>query len=310
MNDENARTMKYDPKVHSKAHLLKALVWKLAGWFPTSPAPPGDLVVLNYHGTQRAFQGSFEEQIRYFRDHFRIFAPDELEGFSSHRPKTFEEPSLLLSFDDGLKNNLNAAAVLAKYGIKAIFFVIPALVEAPVDKQLEVFQEFVRPNVNSDIDSLREDLTPMTWDDLLGLLTDGHEIGCHSFTHMLRANTKDEAKRRHEIVESKRVIECSLGMEEGAVRSFCGPVDSQLSLGVPEMTLIMEHYAYCFSSYPGSNKREFNPYFIKRVNVEAYWMLPTVAYAMSRLDWPRWHHKRVAFSRVVERAQRAVESIK
>lgn len=294
--------MRYNPRLHFKAHLLKALAWKLAGWFPASPAPAGELVVLNYHGTQRAFQKSFEEQIRYFRDHFRLLAPDELDEYSSNVARVMKEPALLLSFDDGLKNNLNAASVLAKYGIKAIFFVIPALVQAPWDKQLEVFRRFVRPNVNSDIDNLREDLSPMSWDDLKGLVTDGHEIGCHSYTHALLANTKDEVDLHHEIVESKHVIESSLGVEEGAVRSFCGPVDSMLSLGVPEMTLIMEHYAYCFSSYPGSNKHDFNPFFIKRVNVEAYWMLPTVAYAMSRLDWPRWHRKRAAFSRVVQKA--------
>jgi len=86
----------------------------------TSTAP----VVLVYHGTARngrRFSASnFETQLEFLQAHFDLISIDQL---NSHR-RRLGRIQVLLTFDDGLRNNAEIAApMLASRGIPAIFFV-------------------------------------------------------------------------------------------------------------------------------------------------------------------------------------------
>jgi hypothetical protein len=101
------------------------------------------LMVLNYHriadsamanldpGVFSTDSDGLDEQIKALRRRFTFISPlealDVIEG--KINPK---EPLLLLTFDDGYRDNLSQTyPVLASHGLKAIFFVVTSYLESP-----------------------------------------------------------------------------------------------------------------------------------------------------------------------------------
>lgn len=290
--------MPYDSKIHTKANLLKSILWKLMGWLPTSRILDGDLLVVNYHGTPKKFVNNLQEQLKYLLDNFTIILPSQLQDFFDDNLESSSAPFLLMNFDDGTKNQLYAAELLEKYGIRAIFFVVPAFINAQPENMVAYFKTFIRPLNNYNINAKRADLTPLSWSNLEQLQKAGHEVGSHSFTHSLISNKSSPESSEREIVESKEIIVNSLELEPGELRSFCAPINSVKAIGRKEMELVIKNYSFFFATIPGSNQNPKNPYFIKRANIESFWMLDTVKYALSRFDWPRWSSRVKNFEQV------------
>ncbi|WP_276133831.1 polysaccharide deacetylase family protein [Polluticoccus soli] len=95
-----------------------------------------------------------------------------------------DKPYICFSADDGLKNNLTAAAILNEYGAKACFFINPGLIgEADYGK----IKTYCRDVLDFPVSEF------LGWDDVCTLLKDGHEIGGHSMHHMnIAATNPDE----------------------------------------------------------------------------------------------------------------------
>lgn len=261
------------------------------------------MVVLSYHGTPKRFFKNFEAQIRFFHNQYNIITPSQLRAFYNGSLKATDRPFLLFSFDDGIKNNFYAAELLEKYAIRAFFFVVPEFIDTTLQEQSAYFQEKIRPFINPHVYGKPEDLSAISWLELADLNEAGHEIGSHSLTHTLVAANITSESRRQEIVESKRMIEKAIGLAPDSVRAFCGPNNSLQSVGSYEMALIKQHYDLFFSSFPGTNCSPKNPYFIRRVNLEAFWLQETVQFSLSKLDWMRWKVKVKAFEKVLEESK-------
>ena len=101
------------------------------------------LMVINYHrignstmtnldpGVFSTDSNGLDEQIRALRRRFTFISPSEALDVVETRV-TPKEPLLLLTFDDGYRDNLTQAyPVLASHGIKAIFFVVTSYLESP-----------------------------------------------------------------------------------------------------------------------------------------------------------------------------------
>jgi len=125
---------------------------------------------------------------------FHHLFQDEIPGFRRllerllklHRPIAYSEavqriirgdidaPYLTFTFDDGLKNCLEASAILREFGVLGCFFVCTSIVGV---KDYEVIKQFCA----------RRLLIPphefLDLDDLHSIRAAGHEIGSHSMTH-------------------------------------------------------------------------------------------------------------------------------
>jgi peptidoglycan/xylan/chitin deacetylase (PgdA/CDA1 family) len=100
----------------------------------------------------------------------------------------------LLSFDDGhISNYSTALPLLEKYQCKAIFFVIAGRI------------------------SQRQDF--MTWAHLRELISLGHRVEAHSWSHPFLTNCSD-SELHTELIRSKETLEDELGL---AVRSLSAP---------------------------------------------------------------------------------------
>ncbi len=234
--------------------------------------------VINYHGTPKSVMNNFEEHLNYYMRHFHILDPAGFEEiFSRGKLPEVSKPSLLLTFDDGMRNNLNALKLLNEKHLKVYFFVIPAFIDsAEPEKYLA---SVIRPGYINPKETNAEDFMSMTWENLQEALFKGHKIGSHTYSHTL---VKDDNVERStaEIVNSKRVIEDRLSTE---VPWFCSINNTDISIGKIQDDLIRQHYRYHFTTCFGHNFPKPDPLRIERINIEAYWNMNEVRFALGSL---------------------------
>lgn len=288
--------MRYDPAIHPGRHVLKHVLGRFEEFIPGSHGSD-TLIVVNYHGTPRKFLDGLREQLKYYVDRFALLAPTELDLFYEGKLRAAERPRLLLCFDDGLKNNLNAAEILREFSIQAFFLVVPQFVDTHESEQVTYYRKHIRPEINPTIDSEVEDFTALSWSDLRALRSDGHAIGSHSYTHTLLA-TDDFEKSRYEIEESRRRIAARLEAPPEAVNAYCSPNDTLLSTGVTQLRLIRESYRFFFTTFPGANRPRSDRMLVRRSNVEAFWMRGALAYSIGRFDRLRWRKQLARYARI------------
>lgn len=93
------------------------------------------LAILTYHyvpahndALQRRILGpsreAFEMHVKYIKNHFQILSPEDIDLFMNGTNRTTQDPSVLLSFDDGLAEHVRyVSPFLESEGVKALFFV-------------------------------------------------------------------------------------------------------------------------------------------------------------------------------------------
>src|SRR5204863_5423449 len=82
-------------------------------------------VVLLYHGvpmdeSEPVSGRAFEQQLAFLSKHCEFVSPTQIED----RRSPYERLRVVLTFDDGFRNNADVAApILRRYGVPALFFV-------------------------------------------------------------------------------------------------------------------------------------------------------------------------------------------
>jgi len=277
--------MKYNSILHTKVFLIKGILGKLESLISNISKNRNDIIVLNYHGVQKKFIESFEWQVNFLLQNFDPITPAEFEDLiESSEDLKYSKPKFLLTFDDGIRNNLNAISILNKYSLKAYFFIVPQFVDSEDPK--EFFLNNIRPIINSNIDSNLEDFTPLVWSELKTLSENGHYIGAHTNTHAMTKNFRDE-QLDFEIINSKQTLESMLDLE---INAFCSINNTLESVNARAAKKIKENYKLHFTTVAGKNI-PLNKHSIKRVNVESNWTDSAFKYALGNWDQKRWKQK-------------------
>ena len=77
-------------------------------------------VICLYHGVPARDGAVFEQHVLFLKRHFELVSPAQLEN----RRKRLDRLRVLLTFDDGFRNNAEVVApILRKHDVSAIFFV-------------------------------------------------------------------------------------------------------------------------------------------------------------------------------------------
>ena len=149
------------------------------------------VLVLNYHKIDNkhhslsVLPADFESQLKYLSDHgYHSISPDELfEGLAG--TGALPENPVLITFDDGYKDNYTTAfPLLKKYGFKATIFVVTSF----LGQKSQYF----------------------TWEQAREMEKEGISIQSHTATHRSMTDLSDE-QLRAELVESKKKAEEELG---------------------------------------------------------------------------------------------------
>ena len=204
--------------------------------------------ILTYHGVESPPTGTFavdvkdfEKQIAYVADRYDVL---DFPTFLKWRQNDYrsEKPKVIVTFDDGLENNVEfAAPILKKYGVPATFFIIGSRLDASVNRY-------------------------MSEQDALSLLeSDLFDIGSHTQTHASVARIDDD-KRKKEIGGSKTFLEERLGRE---IIFFCYPYGTFKDFNDRSVELLEQcGYELGCTSVNGVNFKDTNLYKLRRTKVE------------------------------------------
>jgi polysaccharide deacetylase len=275
--------VRIDFKIHKVSHIVKSILGFLEFSLYYPKYNNRELIVVNYHGTPHKFFKNFKKQVDFLTNIFQPLKASEIDKYFNDELSTLK-PSILFTFDDGLKNNLEAARYLSDKNISAFFFLIPSFIESQKELQQNYYKTHIRPIINLHIESKEEDLTALSWDEVREITSLGHCIGCHTHTHNLVADKSTIENSTFEIVVSKKLLEDKLDCK---VDSFCSINNTLVSIGNKEKQIVSEHYKYHFTTIPGYNEKK-NNLLIKRRNIESFWLLGTVKLSVGKFDLRRW----------------------
>lgn len=230
--------------------------------------------VVNYHDTPKDFHKTFESHLKFYEKNFTPISLENLEDIIKNKLFDFDKPGLIITFDDGMKSNLEIADLIKKYNFKGIFFV-PAGFVGLNDFDAKQFMKSNRIFSFKDINTLKD--IAMTWDDLLKLEKD-HFIGSHTFSHH-RMNIDDSNKvLDHEIIDSKALLKKKLKNE---INAFCWVGGEENTYTNNAAKYIYRNYQLSFMTNTNPITPSTSPYQIQRTNIEANYPIHLVKFQLS-----------------------------
>jgi peptidoglycan/xylan/chitin deacetylase (PgdA/CDA1 family) len=154
------------------------------------------LRMVTFHDTPPDRLEHVKRLVEWARERFEMARPglvDELvEG--RHRPRSRD--ALLVTLDDGLSSNYEAARWLADAGIAATFFVVPSLVDRSIGEYVRHHEGFgvkAHPPVRD------PDARGLASSQVREMVAMGHRIGAHNFAHRDIGRLHDAADLAYEI---------------------------------------------------------------------------------------------------------------
>jgi peptidoglycan/xylan/chitin deacetylase (PgdA/CDA1 family) len=226
-------------------HLARPWLGGLRAWRRIGAAPPPALRILLLHDVPEARFDALDRLLDMVKRRHRFVAPDEAEAWLAGAAPQQGRAPCLLTFDDGFASNHAAATtVLARHGVKALFFVCPGLVELEGQAQRQAIATNIfdgRPGV--------ADLSLMTWQEIGALKEIGHAIGAHSMTHRRLSLLRGE-ELAHEVRGCNEVLAARLGKR---AIWFAFPFGSIDSVSAAALAVIASEFRFCRSGVRGPN---------------------------------------------------------
>lgn len=102
------------------------------------------VIAVNYHGTPARWASVLGQHFAFYRDRFECLGEDELLRFLRGELR-LRRPGIVVSFDDGLRNNATVAApLLEEFSLRGWFMVPGAFLDEPEASQPAYFKEQIR----------------------------------------------------------------------------------------------------------------------------------------------------------------------
>jgi len=224
--------------------------------------------IVHYHYVFDDERESFARQLDYLASEFEpVSLSNAVERLRTGAAGGRE---LVVTFDDGFRNQLQAVPRLAEHGISACFFLITQLVSASPDRAARICRERLH---------LPRPVEPMGWDDAGELLELGHEIGSHTRSHP-NVGDLEPTVVEEELRSSKAELEQRL---ERPVAHFSVPYGdrSRFSAGVSQAARAAG-YSSCSTAIRGRNLSGDDIFSLRRHHLEAGWPVTDLRYFLGR----------------------------
>ena len=228
----------------------------------TFTPPQKGFRILTFHDVYEDQHESFARLIDYVMRHHGILSPEDVEKVANgaaELPNSDRIPCLI-TFDDGyVSDAIVAARILNERGIKALYFVCPALMDIPREQQNAVIFERIYE---------KHTVPPhrifMSWEDLESLAAAGHTIGSHTLSHQ-RLSAISVRERKREILESAEVLQKRLGVTP---RWFAYPFGDIHSIDAESYAVIRSGYEFCCTGLRGLNRSPMSRFALLREPVD------------------------------------------
>ena len=189
----------------------------------------------------------FLDQMRFLSSNgYKVFKLEELIN-KIKKKEPIPDKSIAITFDDGYSENLpSILSILNRYAFAATFFVTI---------------NYINGSFNYPKDNYWEYLSFFTWEQLKTLLSAGHSIGSHFYSHE-NLLTLSYSEIKKEITESRKSIANKLGIN---VDLFSYPY-GKFNKRVKDILNENDGLAAC-TSIPGNNSYRTDLYAIKRIPI-------------------------------------------
>lgn len=221
--------------------------WAVAHWWRASLRVRRDrdelyggatgLRIVTFHETRPDELDQVKRIVDWCRDRFPMATAADADDLFAGRWRDGPVDRVLVTFDDGLASNYEAAAWLERVGVAAAFFVVPSLVDRTMAEYLR-FHE--RRGVRAHAPLSAPGASGLASAQVREMRAMGHRIGAHNFAHrdLGRLHTPDDL--RYEIANA---------LEGVAELTGAACEDFAIGFGQPE-NLSSEAAAYLLASCP------------------------------------------------------------
>lgn len=223
---------------------------------------PGNIIVLEFHNIRKDDLNQFRQLMLKLKQNDEVISIDEFHHIMNYGDKTIGN-KYIITFDDGYKSSYNIAnEILNPLGIKALFFIPTGFIDAGTMTVEYIIENINRGNKSS-FTSINEQ-SPMTWDEILELINDGHTIGAHTISHPKMSNVTDPKSLEEEIIRSGSIIEGKTGVK---VNDFAYPFGDITSMSRSSARIAKNKYNYVYTGIRGKNCSKPTNKLIKRQDI-------------------------------------------
>ena len=233
--------------------------------------------VANFHHMYDYEHESFRKFLTWFRSRYQVVSYSE--AVSRIKSNEIDAAYGAITFDDGLKSNVDAGRILSEFDISAAFFVCPEIVGETKPEPLRKFCQKALMSFESD--------EFVSWDDLQNLKKQNHEVGNHTYSHPQLANLSlDQA------VEEVTIAQDVLTQKLGDIKHFAWPFGRFDRLGSEVASALLNIGFESIGSgergahgkiESGSDQDIFSDRLcVRRDNLEARWPLTHIKHFMTR----------------------------
>jgi len=231
--------------------------------------------VLLYHRVNDEFLDTVTVGVEQFAQHLRCLRRQydvvDLPTFLSSRGEPHRRPRVVLTFDDGYKDNLLAAMLLRRAGLPCTFFVSTRIVGTnrafPHDQQ-----------------RLGRQVPALNWDQVRQLTDWGFQVSNHTAHHANLSHLSFE-NAAEEIATAQCDLQQELG-DRANVHWLAYPhgkpedITNAVRNHLPELGI-----GYCFSAYGGTNPPDFDPMNILRQGIDCKFTTLRLRAAIEGWKW-------------------------
>lgn len=243
--------------------------------------------IVNYHDTPERFADNFRRQLDFDRSHFDNADQARLDGVLCGEARG---AAILLSFDDGYRDNYEVAApLLEEFGFTGWFFVSSGRVRGGMPDGLTANDECDEPF--------------MSHAEMRDLIARGHVVGCHTHSHVRLSETLSAEQFDDEIRGSRARLRAALG---DPITNFCWVGGEEWSYSAPAARMIGDagftraFMTNCQIVRPGTA-----PLQLQRTNIEASWPIAQVRFYLSGVMDLSYGAKRRRIARKLQGSTRA-----
>jgi glycosyltransferase involved in cell wall biosynthesis/peptidoglycan/xylan/chitin deacetylase (PgdA/CDA1 family) len=248
-------------------HLAKEMVIRGGNVFRPNSKPMGHRILV-YHLVLKEDRKSFEEQIKFLKDHFVVCSISKTIQ-ASRSEDNGKACCASITFDDGFQVLMrDCLDILGKYNIKASFFVSTGFLELSDRPDMAAYFSLRAHHYN-------QPLEPMRPEDVQTLVKLGHEVGSHGISH-ISISALSMTKALSELNLSRQRIAEWTGISP---TGFAYPYGHTVNvLGDPIQWIRLAGYSYGFTLQRGKINKSTDPFLIPRDHIEGNWPLHYLKY--------------------------------
>lgn len=249
-------------------HVVLDLLSLVESFRANEPSPKVQFVLL--HKVKDCDQDAFSKFLDWLQLNYKVVS--YTQATECIADESIAEPVACLSFDDGLKNNLNAARIMSQRNLSGCFFITPNIVGESSSQVVDLYCK------NRML--FNQSLPFMNWDEIQHLLDTGHEIGNHSNRHYYMMDLSND-----QFDEEVSVAREILTSRCGKIEHFAWPYGRFFHFQKSQVERVLNlGHTTCASGERGCHKITpgTKPSLLRRDSIDISWPLRHIATILKR----------------------------